>query len=121
MSGPAGGCWCILCVACRTWRRPASASTRGIAALGAALLLILAGPASQPAFAVTTNPDGTSTVTLNALIAVSSLNAKLAAVGVHVRVAEVVPGCNAPVQIAGSNTPPATLLAKPQAGFADSI
>jgi hypothetical protein len=62
----------------------------------------------------TTTADGTITITLNALSAVDSLNAKLAAAGFHVRVAQVVPGCDAPVQIAGSDAPPATLQAEPR-------
>jgi hypothetical protein len=88
----------------------------GIAAASATLALILAGATSPPAYAVTTSPDGTTTITLNALSAVSALNAKLAATGVHVRVAPVLSGCDAPVQIAGSDAPPATLLAQSQGG-----
>jgi hypothetical protein len=88
----------------------------GVGGLAAVLALTFAGASSPPAFAVTTGAGGTITITLNALSAVDSLNAKLAAAGVHVRVAEVVPGCNAPVQLAGSNAPPATLQAKPGAG-----
>jgi hypothetical protein len=91
----------------------------GITAGSAALVLILAGATSPPAFAVTTSPGGTTTITLNALSAVSALNAKLAATGVHVRVAPVVSGCDAPVQIAGSDAPPTTLLAQSQAGADD--
>jgi hypothetical protein len=92
----------------------------GIAALSAALVLIFAGATTPPAFAVTTTSDGTTTITLNALSAISALNAKLTATNVNVRVAPVVSGCDAPVQIAGSNAPPTTLLAQPQAG-ADNI
>jgi hypothetical protein len=91
----------------------------GIAAFSAALVLIFAGATSPPAFAVTTNPDGTTTITLNALSAISALNAKLTATDVHVRVVPVVAGCDAPVQSAGSDAPPTTLLAQPQAGAAD--
>lgn len=87
----------------------------GAAAVAATLALTLVGVSSPPAFAVTTGPDGTTTITLNALSAVGTLNAKLAATGVHVRVAPVVPGCNDPVQLAGSDAPPATLQAQPQA------
>jgi hypothetical protein len=87
-----------------------------ITAISATLALILAGVSSPPAFAVTTGPDGTTTITLNALSAVGALNAKLAATHVHVRVAPVLPGCNDPVQIAGSHAPPATLHAQPHAG-----
>jgi hypothetical protein len=96
--------------------RVLAGASAGIAALTAVLVLIVAGASSPAAFAVTTRADGTVTITLNALSAVDSLNAKLAAAGLHVRVARVVPGCDAPVQIAGSDAPPATLQAEPQAG-----
>jgi hypothetical protein len=96
--------------------RVLAGASAGIAALSATLALIFAGASSPPAFAVTTNPDGTTTVTLNALSAAGALNAKLAAADVHVRVAPVVPGCNDPVQIADSDSPPATLQAEPQGG-----
>ncbi len=92
----------------------------GIAALSVGLALTFAGVSSPRAFAVTTAPDGTMTISLNALSAVDALNAQLAATGVHVRVAAVTPGCDDPVQITGSAAPPATLLAQPQAG-ANSI
>jgi hypothetical protein len=85
----------------------------GVAALGA--VIAFAGASSPPAFAVTTAANGTVTITLNSLSAVDSLNAKLSAAGVHVRVAEVEPGCNAPVHIVGSSAPPATLQATPGA------
>ncbi len=88
----------------------------GIGTVAAAVVLAFAGASSPPAFAVTTAADGTVTITLNSLDAVDALNAKLAAAGVHVRVAEVEPGCNAPVQLAGSNAPPATLTAAPGGG-----
>ncbi|MFZ0090930.1 MAG: hypothetical protein WAL63_15575 [Solirubrobacteraceae bacterium] len=95
--------------------RVLAGASAGIAALSATLALVFAGVSSPPAFAVTTDPDGTTTITLNALSAVGALNAKLAATGVHVRVAPVVPGCNAPVHTTGSDAPPATLQAQPQA------
>ena len=88
----------------------------GVATATAAVVLALAGASSPPAFAVTTAANGTVTITLNSLSAVDALNAKLAAASVHVRVAEVKPGCNAPVQLAGSTAPPATLQATPGAG-----
>lgn len=88
----------------------------GLGAASAAAVLALAGVSSPPAFAVSTGADGSVTITLNSLSAVGDLNAKLAAAGLHVRVAEVVPGCNAPVQLAGSTAAPATLQATPGAG-----
>lgn len=84
--------------------------------LATTAVLAFAGASSPPAFAVTTTAEGIVTITLNSLSAVADLNAKLAAAGVHVRVAAVQPGCNAPVQLAGSTAPPATLEATPGAG-----
>jgi hypothetical protein len=97
-------------------RRMLAGASAGVAALCGTLVLIFAGVSSPPAFAVATGPDGMTTITLNALSAVGALNAKLAATGVRVRVAPVVPGCHDPVQIAGSDAPAATLQAQPQAG-----
>jgi hypothetical protein len=101
-------------------RRMLAGVGAGVGAISATLVLIFAGVSSPPAFAVTTTADGTMTITLNALSAVDSLNAKLAAAGLHVRVAQVVPGCDAPVQTAGSDAPPATLQAEPRA-VGDSV
>src|ERR1700722_7444079 len=88
----------------------------GIATVTAAAVLALAGASSPPAFAVTTAANGTVTITLNSLSSVDDLNAKLSAAGVHVRVAQVESGCNAPVRLVGSNAPPATLQATPGPG-----
>jgi hypothetical protein len=98
------------------WRpRILAGASIGIGTVTAVGVLALGGASSPPAFAVTTATNGTVTITLNSLEAVDSLNAKLAAAGVHVRVAEVEPGCNAPVQLAGSNAPPTTLQTTPGA------
>jgi hypothetical protein len=91
-------------------------ATAGVAALAAAMVLIFAGASSPPAYAVATNANGTTTITLNALSAVDALNNRLASAGVHVRVAPAVEGCDAPVQLAGSTAPPATLKAEPGSG-----
>jgi hypothetical protein len=100
--------------------RMLAGASAGVATATAAVVLALAGASSPPAFAVTTSANGSVTITLNALDAVDDLNAKLAAAGVHVRVAEVEAGCDAPVQRAGSSAPPTTLQASPGAG-ANSI
>jgi hypothetical protein len=100
----------------RARSRVAAGASVGLAATAVALVLTFA-VASPPAFAVTSNPDGTITITLNELSAVGALNAKLAAMGVNVRAVPVVAGCKAPARIAGSDSPPATLLAN-TSGFA---
>lgn len=104
-------------IAVRGRPRMLAGASAGLAAAAAAVALAFVGATSPPAFAVTTNPGGTVTITLNQLTAVSGLNAKLAAMGVNVRAAPVVSGCNAPVQLVGSDAPPATLQARPLVGF----
>lgn len=66
-------------------RRPRvlAGSTLGLAGIGAALVLALGGPATQAAYAVTTNADGSVTVQLNRDSALPQANAKLASMGTH--------------------------------------
>jgi hypothetical protein len=59
-------------------------STLGLAGVGAALLLALGGTtATTPAFAITTNSDGSVLVHLNINSSLPQVNAKLAAMGTH--------------------------------------
>ena len=64
-------------------RRPrlVAGSTLGLVGVGAALVLALGGSAAPPAFAVTTNTDGSVLVTLNQDSALPQVNRKLAAMG----------------------------------------
>ena len=65
-------------------RRPSvlAGSTLGLAGVGAAIVLAL-GAASTPAYAVTTNGDGSVLVTINETSALPQANAKLTAMGIH--------------------------------------
>jgi hypothetical protein len=65
-------------------RRPSvlAGSTLGLAGVGAAIALAL-GAASTPAYAVTTNGDGSVLVTINQTSALPQANAKLTAMGIH--------------------------------------
>lgn len=81
-------------------------ATVAVAAMTAAILGISAATTTPPAFAVTSNPDGSVTITLNELTGVSALNAKLASMGVAVRAVPVVPGCTATAQVIGSDGSP---------------
>jgi len=71
----------------RTLRRPRvlAGGTLGLAGVGAALLIALSGPAAQPAFAVTTNADGSVLVKLSYAQDqnLPQVNQKLAAMGTH--------------------------------------
>jgi hypothetical protein len=68
-------------------RRPSvlAGSTLGLAGVGAAIALAL-GAASTPAYAVTTNGDGSVLVTINQTSALPQANAKLTAMGIHEQV-----------------------------------
>ncbi len=66
-------------------RRPRvlAGSTLGLAGAGTALTLTLTATGSTPAYAVTTNSDGSVLVTINQKSALPQANAKLTAMGVH--------------------------------------
>ena len=66
--------------------RVLAASTLGLAGAGAALMLALGPASSTPAFAVTTNSDGSVLVTINENSALPQANAKLIAMGIHEQV-----------------------------------
>lgn len=86
------------------------------AATAVAIVLAFAGATTPPAFAVTTHPNGTITITLRQFKRIRALNAKLTAMGTRIRAVPVVSGCRAPVRIVGSAAPPATLEARPLIG-----
>ena len=69
-------------------RRPRvlAASTLGLAGAATALMLALGPASSTPAFAVTTNSDGSVLVTINENSALPQANAKLIAMGIHEQV-----------------------------------
>jgi len=66
-------------------RRPRvlAGSTLGLAGIGTALVLILGAASTTPAYAVTTNGDGSVLVTINQNSALPQANAKLTAMGIH--------------------------------------
>jgi hypothetical protein len=75
-----------------------------ITALGATMAAVLAalviglggGGGGTPAYAVTSNGDGTITVTIGEIAGIEGANGKLAALGVPVRVVPVEPDCPPP-------------------------
>jgi hypothetical protein len=79
-------------------RRSLSIIGLGAAVAGvlAALVIGLGGGSSgTPAYAVTSNGDGTITVRIREIVGIEGANAKLAALGVPVRVVTVEPNCPA--------------------------
>jgi hypothetical protein len=74
----------------RPWTRARprvlAGSTLGLAGVGAALVLVLGGSAAPPAFAITTNGDGSVLVNINRLQALPDANRKLTAMGIHEQV-----------------------------------
>lgn len=73
----------------RLLRRPRllAASTFGLAGGVTALALALGVASSPPAYAVTTNADGSVLVTIDQVSALPQANAKLTAMGIHEQVA----------------------------------
>ena len=76
--------------------RVLAGTTLGLAAAGAAIVLVLGAAGSSPAFAVTKNHDGTVTVEIKRIEGITGANAKLAALGVRARAVAVVAGCARP-------------------------
>jgi hypothetical protein len=66
--------------------RVLAGSTLGLAGVGAALVLALSGSAAPPAFAITTNGDGSVLVNINQDTALPAANHKLTAMGIHEQV-----------------------------------
>jgi hypothetical protein len=77
----------------RTLALPAAAAALALAAALAAALIWLTAGHSQPAYAVTQNPNGTVTVTISQLVGVQGANARLATLGVPVRTVPITPRC----------------------------
>lgn len=87
-------------------RMLAGAATGAVAVTTAAVLAISAATTAPPAFAATSNPNGTVSITLNDITGVSGLNAKLASMGVAIRAVPVVSGCTATAQVVGADGSP---------------
>jgi hypothetical protein len=60
--------------------------TLGLAGVGAAVVLALSSAGAPPAYAITTNGDGSVTVQINENSALPQANAKLTAMGIHEQV-----------------------------------
>jgi hypothetical protein len=86
----------------------------GLAGTATALAFALAATSGTPAFAVTSNSDGSVTVTLHDIAGVAGANAELSKLGVRARAVHAVAGCTAPADrvpvyhFAGAVRPAAT-------------
>jgi hypothetical protein len=103
----------------RILRRPRvlAGSTLGLAGAGTALALALGAASSTPAYAVTTNGDGSVLVTINQNSALPQANAKLTAMGIHeqisIQMASGAAAASGPVsctQAPGVSGPPVEVL-----------
>ncbi len=100
-------------------RRPVPLISSGAVLAGAAVAaVLLASPATQPAYALTQNPDGTVTVTINDVeTAAPALNAKFASMGIDERVVPVEANCPSSTTSGAS----LDLFADPQATASDTL
>jgi hypothetical protein len=94
-------------------RRPALVAGTALASVAlatAAVLALTAGTGAPPAYAVTTNPDGTVTVTLNDISAITGLNAELARDGLNAQAVPLNADCpiRAPLVTMPAGTDPST-------------
>ena len=94
-------------------RRPALVTGTAFATAGLALavaLVLSATTSAPPAYAVTRNPDGTVTVTLNDISAITALNAALARDGLPATAVPLTASCpvHAPLVAMPAGTDPST-------------
>jgi hypothetical protein len=92
----------------------------GLAGAATATALALTAGTVAPAFAVTSNPNGTVTVTISQIAGISGANTELAALGVRATAIPIVQGCTAALQ----RLPKAAsggILSQPSSGPLQSI
>ncbi len=75
-------------------------TTVGLAGVGSVVALAIGAAGTSPAFAVTSNSDGTVSVVLRAPDGITGANAKLAALGIRARFVQVLAGCAPPPPVA---------------------
>ncbi len=107
-------------------RRRLAGASLGLAAVATAAALLLSAGTAAPAFAVTSNPNGTVTVTINEITGIAGANAQLTALGVRARAVPIVQGCAAalltiPKALPNGSSHPTIVDSNPQAGVPQSI
>jgi len=97
----------------------------GLAGVATAAALALTAGTAAPAFAVTSNPNGTVTVTINDIAGIAGANAELAALRVRARAVPIVQGCAAALlpipKVLPDGSPPPSIDSTPQSGLPQSI
>ena len=94
-------------------RRLLAGTSLGLAGAATAAALALTAGTAPPAFAVTSNANGTVTVTINQIAGIAGVNSELAALGVSARAVPIVQGCTASVQPLPKGTAPGAVLPAP--------
>jgi hypothetical protein len=94
-------------------RRLLAGTSLGLAGAATAAALALTAGTAPPAFAVTSNANGTVTVTINQIAGIAGVNSELAALGVSARAVPIVEGCTATVQPLPKGTAPGAVLPAP--------
>jgi hypothetical protein len=84
-------------------------TTLGVAGASAAAVVVLGAASSPPAFAVTSNPDGTVSVVIHRVDGIPGANRRLAQLGIRVRAVPVNAQCQAAVAPALKQVTIATL------------
>lgn len=97
----------LLAVACCNDAPPARHLLAGGGALAltaAVATLVLSASTTTPAYAVVVNRDGSVTLTLNELLGTRAANARLASLGIRVRIVAREAGCTAKAELAPLGT-----------------
>lgn len=89
----------------RSPRAPLAAGGVAIAGLIVAAALTTGGTGTTPAYAVTVNPNGLVSVTLNEVLGVSGANEQLKRLGVRARIAKIEAGCAATGDVVAPGDP----------------
>src|SRR5438309_1394052 len=84
----------------RPRRRVLAGTTAVLAVAAAALALVLGGTSTSPAFAVSTNRDGSITLAINRLNGIHAANLKLSSLGVRAMAVQIPAACHAALAVA---------------------
>lgn len=83
--------------------RVLAGTTVVLAAAAAVIALVLGGAGTSPAYAVTTNHDGSITLAINRLNGIHAANVKLSSLGVRAMAVQVPVACHAAISVARFN------------------
>jgi hypothetical protein len=100
-------------------RRLLVGTSVGLAGAATAAAFALTVGTVAPAFAGTSNPNGTVTVTISQIAGISGANTQLAALGVSATAVPIAPGCTATLQLLPKD-PSGPILPQPSSAPPDS-